>query len=170
MAGFLDPKFYNQMQDHDRKAAKKLIFRRLNNSSVRPTSLPSSSTSQATTTKLNALQKLAVACGRILSTSGTTTHSPMTLDEEVSSYIKLAKDKDDFQNFWMTNGKVLPRLSNLVRTVNVIPATSISSEALFSVANYINRKQRSSLSSKTIRYLLVLKNYHLIDELEKDNH
>jgi hypothetical protein len=153
------------MDDSDRKAAKKLIFRRLNNSSIHLTTLSNLRTPQTTTTtKLNALQKLAAVCGRILPTS-TTTRATMTLDEEISTYIKSAISVENFQEFWMEHGKQLPRLANLVRTVNIIPATSISSEALFSVASYINRKQRSSLSSQTIRYLLVLKNKHLIDQL-----
>ena len=92
----------------------------------------------------------------------------MTLDEEISTYVKSAISVENFQEFWIENGKRLPRLANLVHTVNIIPAASISSEALFSVASYINRKQRSSPSSKTIRYLLVLKNQHSIDQLEQN--
>ncbi|CAF2982201.1 unnamed protein product [Rotaria sp. Silwood2] len=74
----------------------------------------------------------------------------MTVDEEISRYIKLAsaKSADDFQQFWIENGKQLPRLANLVRRMNIIPATSISSEALFSIASFIHRKQRSSLSPR----------------------
>jgi hypothetical protein len=86
----------------------------------------------------------------------------------MSFYIKLAsaKNADDFQRFWIENGKQLPRLANLCRRVNIVPSTSISSESLFSIASFLNRKQRSSLSSQTLRYLLVLKNRHVIDKLE----
>ena len=157
------------MDENDRKSAKKLIFRKLNSSSIHHTTLSSLSKPQATAviTKLNALQKLAALCGRTLTVSRTT-RPAMTLDEEISTYVKSAISIENFQEFWIENGKRLPRLANLVRTVNIIPATSISSVALFSVASYINRKQRSSLSSKTIRYLLVLKNQHLIDQLEQN--
>ena len=157
------------MDENDRKSAKKLIFRKLNSSSIHHTTLSSLSKPQATavTTKLNALQKLAALCGRTLPMS-TITRPTMTLDEEISSYIKSAISVENFKDFWMKNGKRFPRLANLVRTVNIIPAASISSEALFSVAGYISRKQRLSLSSKTIRYLLVLKNQHSIDQLEQN--
>ena len=90
----------------------------------------------------------------------------MTLDEEISNYIKAAKYADDFQQFWISHDQELPRLSSLVRQTNVIPATSISSEALFSVASFLQRKQRSSLSAKTLRYLLVLKNRHVLEKFE----
>ena len=90
----------------------------------------------------------------------------MTLDEEISAYVEAAKSSTDFQSFWKQHSKSLPRLAHLVRRVNIIPATSVASESLFSIASFLNRKQRSSLSSRTLRYLLVLKDRHLIDKLE----
>ena len=92
----------------------------------------------------------------------------MSLDEEISSYIKAAQSSNDFRQFWITHSKQLPRLSSLVRRVNVIPSTSITSEALFSVASFLHRKQRSSLSSKTLRYLLILKNRHVLEQFEQN--
>jgi hypothetical protein len=162
------------MNEDDRKSAKKIIFQRLNNTSVGRVALPSlsstSSTSStattATTHKLNALEKLAALCGR--SNSASTANRQMSVDEEISSYIKAAQDATDFREFWISNEKRLPRLSSLVRRTNIIPCTSISSEALFSVANYLQRKQRASLSSKSLRYLLVLKNRHILEKLEQN--
>ncbi|CAF1510336.1 unnamed protein product [Didymodactylos carnosus] len=152
VAAFLDPAVYNELDNTDRMCAKKLIFRKLANASIHHNTLSSSSTPQTTTTKSNAFQKLAVACVRVLPSSISATKT-MTLDEEISNYIKLAKSVDNFQEFWVVNAKQLPRLANLVRRVNVIPAT----EAFFSIANFIQRKQRSSLSLQTLRYLLVLR-------------
>jgi hypothetical protein len=165
------------MDEDDRKKAKKLIFKKLANTSVghitssstSSSSSSSSSTTVTTTTKvkLNSLEKLAALCGHTVSSS-TASNQAMTLDEELSTYIKAAKTADNFQSFWVVYGKKLPRLSSLVRRVNVIPATSVASEALFSIASFLHRKQRSSLSSRTLRYLLVLKNRHLIDKLEQN--
>ena len=173
MAAFLDPTIYNQINDDERKAAKKIIFRKLNNSTDRPAVLSSLSTttttsptttSTSTTIKLNPLQKLALVCGRTISPS--TGKKSMTLDEEISSYVKAAKSAANFEEFWFLHQDHFPRLSNLVRTINVIPATSVASESLFSVANFLQRKQRSSMSSTTLRYLLVLKNRHVLKKFE----
>jgi hypothetical protein len=160
------------MTDDDRKLAKKIIFKKLNNTSGRHMMLPSSSSSTTTTTtpaattvKLNPLEKLAFVCGRTI--SPLTVKKPMTLDEEISCYIKAAKSANNFQEFWTLHHTHLPRLSNLVRRTNVIPATSVTSEALFSVASFLQRKQRSSLSSKTLRYLLVLKNRRILEKFEE---
>ena len=163
------------MNDSDRKMAKKIIFRKLNNtsgthmilSSLSPitTTTTTTTTPAVTTVKLNPLEKLAFICGRTISSS--TVKKPITLDEEISCYIKAAKSADNFQEFWISRHKQLPRLSNLVRRTNVIPATSVASEALFSVASFLHRKQRSSLSSKTLRYLLVLKNRRVLEKFEE---
>ena len=169
MAAFLDPEVYKELDDNDRKSAKKIIFKKLNNSALRPTTmspLPSLQATTPPTTKMTPLQKLAAICGRQSATS-TTAASTITLDEEISMYVNATLSTNDFQQFWIEHGKQLPRLANLVRRVNIIPATSVSSEALFSVATFLQRKQRSSLSSQTLRYLLVLKNRHLIDKLEQ---
>ncbi|CAF4044221.1 unnamed protein product, partial [Adineta steineri] len=115
VAAFLNPAVYNELDDNHRKSAKKVIFRKLNNTSVQQTT-STSSTSHTTTNNLNPFQKLSMACGRILPTSVTTKKS-MTVDEEISTYVKLAKGMDNFQEFWMANAEQLPRLASLVRRV-----------------------------------------------------
>ena len=92
----------------------------------------------------------------------------MTLDEEISAYVEAARSANNFQSFWISHEKSLPRLAQLVRRTHIIPATSVASEALFSVASFLNRKQRCALSSRTLRYLLVLKDRHLLDKLESN--
>ncbi|CAM4976506.1 unnamed protein product, partial [Rotaria socialis] len=181
VAAFLDPCIYRLISDTDRKAAKKIIFKKLDKSNINhltssssiptlPPTTTSSSTTTTTTTalrasKLSPLEKLAAVCGPTIS-STTVTEKFMTLDEEISGYIKAARSADDFQEFWTFYCTKLPRLSNLVRRINVIPATSVTSEALFSVASFLHRKQRASLSSRTLRYLLVLKNRHVLEKFE----
>ena len=175
MAAFLDPTIYNLMSENDRKTAKKLIYKKLNNVSIDHLTVSSSSmsstTSKTTTTTtapsliLNPLNKLATICGHSMFLSVTTRKS-LSLDEEISLYIKEAQSAVDFKSFWVAHTNELPRLSNLVRRVNVIPATSVASEAVFSVANFLQRKQRSSLSSKTLRYLVVLRNRQVLEKFE----
>ena len=48
-------------------------------------------------------------------------------------------------------------LASAVRKYCIIPASSVAVESAFSEANFIQRKERSSLSSKNLRYTLVLK-------------
>ena len=168
----MDPTIYKYLNDDDKKSAKKLIFKKLNNlpstiSSSRVLSSSSTSTSKIATSKPNSLQYLAMICGHSVTfTTSAVSKQPITLDEELSLYVDAARSATDFQEFWITHEKSLPRLARLVRRTNIIPATSVASEALFSIASFLNRKQRSSLSSRTLRYLLVLKSRHNIDKLE----
>ncbi|CAF3265381.1 unnamed protein product [Rotaria sp. Silwood2] len=167
IAAFLDPTTYELLDDDDRKIAKKLIFKKLKTSPNTSIILLQSST-QPTANKSNSLYELAVLCGHSLSVpSSTISKRVMTLDEEISGYIQAAQSVTSFENFWSSHEKSLPRLARLVRQTNISPASSVASEALFSVASFLNRKQRSGLSSRTLRYLLVLKNRHLLDTIEQ---
>ncbi|CAF3948484.1 unnamed protein product [Rotaria sp. Silwood1] len=166
IAAFLDPKTYPLLNDNDRKTAKKLIFKKLKNTAAINVNLPPTSTN-STANQSNPLYQLAIICGHAVSfTSSSISQQSITLDEELSTYIQSVRTATSFQEFWSSNEKLLPRLARLVRRTNISPITSIASEALFSVANFLNRKQRSGLSSRTLRYLLVLKNRHLLDKLE----
>lgn len=49
--------------------------------------------------QLNSLEKLALVCGRKISSS--TERKSMTLDEEISSYVKAVKSAKSFQEFWV---------------------------------------------------------------------
>ncbi|CAF3381313.1 unnamed protein product, partial [Rotaria sp. Silwood2] len=132
--------------------------------------IPSFSTQRTTANIIisNPLQKLAMICGQAVLVATTTVSTrSMTLDEEISGYIEATQSDVNFQEFWVSHEKSFPRLSRLVRRINIIPATSVASEALFSTASFLNRKHRSALSSRTLRYLLILKNRHLLDKLEQ---
>ena len=157
------------MSDTDRLTAKTLVLKKLEESNISCLTLSQTSSSLLTTTntiiKPTPLEKLAALCGHTFFWISANQKS-MSFDEERSSYIKSARPFNNFQEFWVSHDKQLPRLASLVRRVNVIPATSVCSEALFSVGNFLQRKQRSSLSSRTLRYLLVLKNRHLLDKFE----
>jgi hypothetical protein len=53
----------------------------------------------------------------------------------------------------------------MVRYYGVIPATSVPSESAFSVAGYINRKERSSMAPATLKRSMFVKSYL---QLKKD--
>jgi hypothetical protein len=76
---------------------------------------------------------------------------------EISLFTNAIKTKQTFKEFWSTHNQSFPRLVILVRRYCIVPATSVASESAFSIAGFIARKQRSSLSSRTLRHLLVLK-------------
>lgn len=82
---------------------------------------------------------------------------PLSIKEELSMYMSTYKQSNDFESFWNQKQKLLPTLSLFVRRYNIIPATSVASESAFSVAGYVQRKQRASLSPTTLRYLMLLK-------------
>ncbi len=82
---------------------------------------------------------------------------PLTLKQEFSLYVSTSAGYTDFQTYWNEKKAVLPILSSYARRYNTVPTTSVASESAFSVAGYIDRKQRASLSTTTLRYLMLLK-------------
>jgi hypothetical protein len=82
---------------------------------------------------------------------------PMSVDVEVALFSNTTKTNQTFSQFWSTHRQSFPRLVTLVHRYCLVPATSVSSESAFSIAGFIARKQRSSLSSSSLRHLLVLK-------------
>jgi hypothetical protein len=52
--------------------------------------------------------------------------------------------------------------------VNTICATSVPCESCFSVAGYIQRNERIRLSSDSLRYQLILKQFEKLLEIEKN--
>jgi hypothetical protein len=60
-------------------------------------------------------------------------------------------------SFWRINQDLLPMLSFLVRRFCIIPASSVPSESASSVANFIQRKERSALSASQLRYSIMLR-------------
>ena len=111
---------------------------------------------------LSTIQKFKISCNQSLSTfrnsaQAAQTPNTLTLKEELSLYLSKCKASNDFDTFWKENQTSMPLLASFVRRYGIIPATSVASESAFSVAGYVNRKQRSSLSPSTLRYLMVLK-------------
>ena len=168
MAAFLDPSIYNFLSDADRQSAKKLISQQINHFEP-DRGLPiQATTTPKVTTKSEVLGHLASLCGHTVdgSLAMTANGKQMTIDEEISTYVKSARSSNEFEKFWCNHHADMSRLARVVRRLNGIPATSVASESLFSTAGFLNRKQRSSLSSSALRHCIVLKDKHMLQKLK----
>lgn len=68
----------------------------------------------------------------------------LTSDDELTTFSQIVQSSaNDFSSFWLQNRSRFPRLFRIVQRVNIIPATSVPSESIFSMAGFISRKQRS---------------------------
>ncbi|CAF1514723.1 unnamed protein product, partial [Didymodactylos carnosus] len=108
--------------------------------------------------KKTLFDNLSVLCG-VKRSNGTlrlANKKQLTIDEELCHYVKAVQSATDFRQFWLDNELSLPRLAHLVHQYNAVPATSVASESSFSVAGYICRKQRTSLSPKAVQYSMDL--------------
>ena len=176
VASFLDPLFYRHLTESDRKAAKKAIaveMEKLNRPTVLSRPVASSCTASVTTTNIGVQSSFDVfdefdrLCGLERPEKLPVGVKPLSIDEEISFFIKAAQAADDFRHFWRVHQSSLPRLASLVRRFNICPATSVASESTFSVAGYLQRKQRSSLSPSAMRYSILLKNKTAINQLKE---
>jgi hypothetical protein len=90
----------------------------------------------------------------------------LTVEDELILFTQAIQSyKGDFASFWLQYKERFSRLYHVALRVNIIPATSVPSESIFSIAGYVARKQRTSLSSKSLRHLMVLKESHRLDTL-----
>lgn len=127
--------------------------------SLSASSLPTNSSKPS---KLSTINQFRIACrsssvDAAVAPKPEVKAKPLTLKQEFSLYVSSSKSLKDFQTYWNENKSVLPILSSYARRYNCIPTTSVASESAFSVAGYIDRKQRASLSTTTLRYLMLLK-------------
>ena len=109
------------------------------------------------TRKLDGLDHLASMCGVFCETQ----KKKSGIKEEINKYATLITSTGlKFDSFWTMHAHEMPDLASVVRVFNVICGTSVPSEASFSIANFIERKERSSLSNNNLRYtcFMVLRN------------
>lgn len=81
----------------------------------------------------------------------------LTIEQELSKLSSIPKDNYQFDSFWQDYGKELPLLTMIARKYLSIPSSSVPSESAFSTTNYMVRKNRQGLSSKSITYSMFLK-------------
>jgi len=174
IACFLHPFTYGHMNDHDKKKAEELITKELktraslNSSSISLSSsaLPaaSSPSMRPKTKESNSVfDQLLLSCG--ISSPQSAPIKSFTIKQEISYYISSITKDVEFESYWCAKRRRLPQLQQLVQTYNIMPATSVASEFLFSIAGYVNHKQRSSLSSRTSKYSMLLRDQHIVSDI-----
>lgn len=86
------------------------------------------------------------------------------LDRQIQFYENLQLDSDYNTNplsFWKTQKDTINMLSNIAKSLFVIPASSAESERHFSIAGQIVTEKRSLLDPDTVEALVVLKEAYL---------
>lgn len=127
-----------------------------------PSSSANAKSSQSLTDKLKAMLGLSTK---------TVSTLPLSIEDELVLFNQAIQSfRRDFSSFWIEYRDKFSRLYRVALRVNIIPATSVASESVFSVAGYVARKQRASLSSTSLRELMVLKESHRLDSLRSISH
>ena len=138
----------------DLKKAKKLI----SDSSIEFTTATTEKTSAKDSNNNDFISDFAEACG--VSVNFNQKSKSVSIKDEICSYISLLNDpevKYSFKSFWEANNLSLPILSSMIKKYCITPASSVPSESSFSIANFIQRKERSALSSKFLKYSICLR-------------
>ena len=84
-----------------------------------------------------------------------------TLASEIQQYLtETTEDQSvDILKYWLSREKTFPSLAEMARCFLAIPATSASSEQVFSTSKAIIGPQRANLDSTSIEQLLCLKEW-----------
>ncbi|EXX56119.1 zinc finger BED domain-containing protein 1-like [Rhizophagus irregularis DAOM 181602=DAOM 197198] len=79
--------------------------------------------------------------------------------DEVSNYLEMpvALEEENPLNWWRIRAKIFPKLSQIARKYLGIPATSVSSERLFSHASNLITVKRTRLDTNLVGQMLFLK-------------
>ena len=76
----------------------------------------------------------------------------------------------DVLKWWKENSVILPALSGIAKAVLCVPAGSVASEQLFSIAGLFDTVKRGSLNVETLESLTLLKaNHSILEELKLIN-
>ena len=90
-------------------------------------------------------------------------------DKELDLYEKMQRCERncDVLSWWKENSVILPALSGIAKAVLCVPAGSVASEQLFSVAGLFDTVKRGSLNVETLESLTLLKaNQLILEELK----
>jgi hypothetical protein len=81
------------------------------------------------------------------------------IEKEFDDYLKMAKPQKNscILEWWKINSSRLPSLSKLARSYLAIPASSTSSERMFSIAGNIINCRRTNLTSETVNKLVFVR-------------
>ncbi|CAF4269856.1 unnamed protein product [Rotaria magnacalcarata] len=172
IASFLNPTTYFYLREDENfiETAKKLIVIKHKDQIMTSSHVTNSCSTRLLSKNdnnkpLRAIESFLVNCEASFSSnsSSTSENNTFTIQQEIGYYTSSIDRETDFESFWKINQQNLPGLTNLARYYCMMPATSVASESAFSVAGYIQRKTRSSLSPTTLRYLMLLRNYEISD-------
>jgi hypothetical protein len=158
---------YDGMNDLDKAVAKKLLIAE-NNKKVNSTQstisisttsdLPNQTvSSRKPSSNAERLKLFRLKCGIVDEPQESVKTKALTFRQELAKFESLDKMDHSFNTFWKTYEASLPTLSKMARRYGCVPASSIPSESSFSIAGHIARKSRSSLSAKSLKYSMFLK-------------
>lgn len=164
----MDPTTYRVLTDDDISAAEQNIMDELNArlsielQSQTPTqSSDETASSHTRGGQKSLIEKLFSMCDMPEQPKrSTNNYKQLSFKEEICHYmstVRTVPPGTTLSQYWCQNEMFLPNLSKLVKYYNCTPCTSVPSESAFSVAGYIQRKTRMSLSSTALRYSMVLR-------------
>ncbi|CAF1086166.1 unnamed protein product [Didymodactylos carnosus] len=165
IAAFLNLESHLEMSIQEKSSAQQCIIDHVwsSQSSIKIAPLPISEKST-----LNPITKMQILMRKCSMPAATTLPLPTmatkrsstqgaAVTQEIPIYVGLSKADYDLSTFWLEHEQRLPILSYIAKKFLQIPMTTVPSESAFSVAAYITRKNRCSLSPTTIKYSLFLK-------------
>ena len=96
----------------------------------------------------------------------------LSVDLEIVTFLILIRDNESiyFKSFWKNYTRALPWLSQVAVQNNEIPVTSVWLEQVFSVADAIKNIQQASMSSVTLRSLMILEKKKNIEKFRSFPH
>ena len=151
MAAFLNPITCLHLSKDDKSMAQTLIKKQKSLiNSVKHQNTPARNKNNSSS---NVLDKFAEMCYSLNEPDT----NEINLDHELNIYLSTCDQVNDFSKYWQIFSKKLPILTAFVKRLSIASASSVPSESAFSIANYIQRKERSALSSKQLRYSMILR-------------
>ncbi|CAM4819334.1 unnamed protein product [Rotaria magnacalcarata] len=164
VASYLDPESHRQLSPEDKQAAKAILPNFMKKESQFIGSSSTSTYSTGNKRNQTLTDKLRIMLGMSTNVKQTRT---LSADDELVLFTQLIRSyKSNFSTFWTQYRERFPCLYRVVQRVNIIAVTSVPSESIFLVAGYVTRKQRTSLSSTSLRHLIVLKESYRLEELQ----
>ena len=155
IAAFLDPVCFAFLNELEIEKAKKLILKK-DESTIRNKKIKKTETFHS---------NFASLCGIDIINNNIVT---VSLNQEMSDYVNLIRRSNSisFSEFWRSDCNRFKILVLYVKYYSIISASSVSDESSFSKANFLQRKERSSLSSENLRYTMILKQKKALQELK----
>ena len=159
MACYLDPRLNKFLDSEEKDQAEKELLNKFTakNKTNMPTTQSVFSRNDSNK-KLNVFERFALECGNEIDLSEKN-YKSLTIKDEISLYNTSIIQPKKFRIFWQSHEKQLPLMASYAREICISTATSVPSESSFSIANYVQRKERSNLSSYNLRYSMVLRDY-----------